>query len=267
MNANVLLAHYGITLPANEIASTQFLVRSVKETSLERAFDLTGIYYNAKESVEVVLRIYFASFATKLIFDTAGIELKPIYMDAAVAVSEDEDAEDADGAEDGRQPVMFYVEYPLSSTNLEETKDQINNHPEFVRLYNKSEKNANTLDKKLIAYNRNLMRINSMGNFEPDELDEDGDEGLTGGAALSANSINAQADAHREEQAAIRQNLTDVLDYFETKVLKDGSLVEELPFNEALVRFKDIEVDGESILSAETLVADLAEEIIVISSN
>lgn len=264
----VMLAHYGIVLPTHAVVSTQFLVQSEKSTELLREFNPTGIYYKEEESLKVMLRIFFYD-AYRPLLEMAGATIHGVPKTGNEVANGAEDEEESEGetlaaTSLGFAEGFFYVEYPLSMTVLDESSDLLTNHPTFVKRYNHSEKNASVFDSKLEKWATNIAALGPMGSLEPsEELEDDGDEALTGAPAITQNSIAAQANAHRSHQNNIRERLSDILTFFEQKVIKSGVVVESIGFAEAKERYESM---GE-VLSHDTLLADMADELIPVGKN
>jgi hypothetical protein len=272
LNTHVLLSHYGLIVDKEAINSMQFIVRSEQKTEIARELDLTGIYYTSQETVNVMLRIFLSGELAKLTFEAAGIEVHTMkqLIEIQNPAEEVEGEEESDEAVKGRTFYTYYVEYPLSSSKLEDRRLPLIAHPRFVKLSAKED----TLEKfndKIANYLSNVENLNRQADFSADDLDEEDEgNGNLGAPRLSTSSVNAQAEAHRADQLEYRERALKQLDWFQRNICApksspDGVSTIDMSFNEALTAYADINIAEDTpLLSNESLLEDLKAELITI---
>jgi len=253
-NNNVLVKHFGVIVPRYDIAAMAITVNAESTTSLVREFSPTGIFYTEEQSLITMLRLYVEG-NTIAILRSLGVEIHETSVSAAAESEEEE----ASGEELDR--VLYYVEYPLSSTKLPSSRHAILHHARYQAL-SESPKNAGILAKKVTTFMEACAAMGGVAQLEPETLDEE-DE-TNGGLTLSDQSRNAQFAAHRANLDSHQEQARSVLDWFEQKITDRGHVVETMTLAQAMERYNsdDMKVDGASIFDMESLLADLNDEVV-----
>lgn len=259
--ANVLLTDYGVVIDDGDIVGHSFVVETVKKNTLIRELSAAGIFYNESSFVRLKLRTFISGYALHVL-KAAGIKLNTITVnfDDVSGSAEPED-EESDAPVPLNNFPSYYVERDLVKIDMGEHRMSLLSLPSYVRKSAKP-KNQEILEKKIRIYSKAVENLGSPLHLEPMLEDDDDDDGLTGGR-LTDSAKEAQFDAHRAEQAELRNRAVNVLDYMEENFFSNQEEVEVIPFDEAQERFKDaiVEVNGEevAILSHESLMREFNE--------
>ncbi len=261
--ANVMLTNFGVVVNEGDIIGHSFIIETVKKNTLIRELSAAGIFYNQEETLFVKLRTYLTGSAVALLKSSgATIHSEVIDFDNIAHEEPEDDEEATEASANPNAYSIFYVESDISTSSLGEHRMSLLSLPSYVKKC-ANPKNQEILDKKIRIYSKAVELMGSPLSLEP-MLEDDDDDGLTGGR-LTDNAKEAQFEAHRAQQAELRNRAVAVLDFMEERFFNADEEVEVIPLPVAVERFKDmqVEVDGEEVplVSFTTLSHDLAEAV------
>jgi hypothetical protein len=256
----VMLSDYGVVVNSDEIHGHAFLMEAVSKAELIRELSPAGIFYNRSEVLNVKLRTFLSGSAIGIL-QSIGVEIHSteVNFDKLSGNEPEENEEEASA----NVYHAFYVESVISSTRLDDSRHPLMELPKYAKMYEKP-KNQEILDKKIRIYSKSVELMGTTLMLEPLLEEDDEDDGLTSGR-LTDNAKEAQFEAHRAQQSALRDRAVGVLDYLEEHFFANGEEVTVIPISEATEKYANIkiEVDGEELpmISYETLAHDLKQAI------
>lgn len=259
------LPQYGLIVADHDIRATQFVVKHETSRALIRELNLTGLFFTQKEEIKTYVRLYIENDAlAALLASGADVQSITVVPPGLVPEVEAEDADDASTSEADGIPVYF-VEYAISATPLEEQRLPLLQHPAVALLEGDG---AAIFENKLRHYLKMVAEHGMQMQLEPEDSDDDDDDGITGGS-LSDAGRQAQFTAYREARKALDEKIEKRLNFFEKAFFAENEVEEEvLTVREAEQRFGHlIGQDGKSIISTDTLLADLSGEVILVTET
>ncbi len=259
MSNNLMLAKYGVVVPATSVRGYAFLPVLVKEQSLVRDFSLTGLSYEEAAKVNINLRIYVADDAFDILRGL-GVEVKQA-VQVATSPAEEE-GEDPEVTETKLE--SYYVEYVMTQVDLGDDKKQflLTSHPRFIKLRSKP-KNTEIYDNRIMRYNEAISRLGETLEFQGEIDADDEDDAFTTGARLTVSAKEAQAEAHRRKQQKMRDYIEDTHRQF-APLLRSSEEPIEL---DVLRADYDISDDDGPLFNNERFLSDLFKEVIELESG
>ncbi|QXV74183.1 hypothetical protein [Rhizobium phage RHEph12] len=259
------LPQFSLIVSDNDIRSTQFVVKHETSRELIRELNLTGLFFMQKESLKTYLRLYVENDALAALL-ASGADVQSVTVIPPGLLPEVEDAEEGDEenvASTGEGIPIYYVEYPISVAHLEEQRLPLLAHPAVAAL---DDDGQATFENKMSGYLRMVQEHGVQVNLEPEDSDDDDDDGITGGG-LSDAGRQAQFTAYREARKVLEGKIEKRLNFFEKAFFDDREPEEEiLTVREAEQKYgKLTDAEGKPIISTKTLLADLAEEVVIVS--
>ncbi|QIG74845.1 hypothetical protein EVC12_210 [Rhizobium phage RHph_I42] len=257
------LPQFSLIVSDNDIRSTQFVVKHETSRELIRELNLTGLFFMQKESLKIYIRLYVENDALAALL-ASGADVQSVTVVPPGLLPEvEEDAEEDDAAVSTSGIPIYYVEYPISVAHLEEQRLPLLAHPAVAAL---DDDGQATFESKMSGYLRMVQEHGVQVNLEPEDADDDDDDGITGGG-LSDAGRQAQFTAYREARKVLEGKIEKRLNFFEKAFFEEREPEEAiLTVREAEQKYGNLTAaDGKPIISTKTLLADLAEEVVIVS--